>query len=171
MTLEEIKAYWKDWVSRKEQEGDLFGFLDGWHGDVQGNDGGDQEDQANRSTDIDDEDQQDKATSPPPVFSIDEGLLPPILCNTGPSERTNCLLSLVSGKNQSFKVFKTMVNLVDTMEVSCIKYGFYYISWNFRIWTFQASTVTPAGAAYFGHGTLFTSLKKFMGTGRCLKIS
>lgn len=72
----------------------------------------------------DDENQPKDRAMSPPLFTIDEGILPPTICNTGPSERTKCLLSLVAGEGQSHKVFRKMARIVDTLEVSCIDMTF-----------------------------------------------
>ena len=138
-------------------QGDRFGFYDvAGEGDQAGDE-------------ADDNQPKDKAISPP-LFTIDEGILPPTLCNSDGSAHTKCLLSLVTEKSKSHKNFRAMVRLVETFEVSCIKYDLYYISQNFKMRTSQASTTTTAvdGSSYCGHGTVFICLKTSMGTGDCL---
>lgn len=117
MALDAITAYWKHWVLKMDK-GDSLQFLSIGDGDGQGKGG-------NSS---DDEDQsKDKAVSPP-LYIIDEGILPPTLCNTDASERAKCLLSLVTGKGQSHKIFRAVVKMVNTLEVRVIIYNLHHIS-------------------------------------------
>ena len=159
MTLGEISEYWKHWVLQMDQ-GFPFAFLHISGKGGQAGDGDDGDDGVQPS---------DKAMSPL-LFTIDQGFLPPTQCNEDSSERTQYLLSLVDGDSQGSRIFRAIVKMVETLEVSCVEYDFYHISQNFRIRTSQASIPMANGSSYCGHGTVCTCLKKSMGAGSCLII-
>ena len=62
--------------------------------------------------------------------AIDDGVSAPILCKSSSTERTQYLQSLVPGRDDNSKIFRTTVKLVDTLEVSCIKYLTFAISYS-----------------------------------------
>jgi hypothetical protein len=121
MTLTEISQYWNSWYL-KAAGGDNFAFIDIGGGDQA------KDDQAKDIDSSDEEDQSKGKAISPPLITIDEGILPPLLCNRNASERTQCLQSLVAGRSKNHKVFRALVNLVNGLEVSSISYDFYHVS-------------------------------------------
>ena len=115
MTLQNITAYWRHWVSKDNQE-DPLSFLSL---DDDGNEG-----EGNDSDKGRDEDAVQSSPSPPQNspspshFSIDDGVLYPFKCT--PSTYTNCLQRLVPESGQTNLIFHELVKLVDTLEVSFI---------------------------------------------------
>ena len=55
-------------------------------------------------------------------MTIDDQVLPPILCQETSSDRTKYLQSLVAGRDKVSRSFRAAVELVDTMEVGYIPY-------------------------------------------------
>lgn len=157
MSLVAINMYWNHWVD-KSRKGDPFSFLNG-NERQQGDGDQDEEDQddedqdqenqdqegQNQEEDQDqgdqnkeDQDQEDQDDEDQggagmgglvPDFAIDEGLLSPIMCGETSTERILCLQALVTGRSQDSEVFRTTVQLVDTLEVSCIKCRIFPLSY------------------------------------------
>ena len=127
MNLYTITEYWKHWVFKASQD-DPFTFLkvgeqdqdeeDQDSGDQDGEDQG-QDDGGN---DGDGEVQTEELVTLPPHMTIDDQVLPPILCQGTSSDRTKYLQSLVARRDKVSKGFRAVVELVDTMEVSYITY-------------------------------------------------
>ena len=124
MSLQDVSAYWKDWVS-KDQEGDPFSFFSlddnsdrdkgkgANDGDRDNGDGGAQEGA------------MEQPPSPPDNylpddhFSVDDDIPLPLSCKT-PSQRTSCLQQLIYDHGEPNKTFHKLVKAVDTLEVSSI---------------------------------------------------
>jgi len=124
MSLKDITAYWKYWVS-KDKGGDPFSFLgtddnsnNSRDSDKDKDSDKDEGNDKGKDDDDDDDGAGDLPRFSPDHFSIDRGIPYPFLCDQ--SNRTNCLEQLVSGKSQVNKTFLELVRMVDTMEVSPI---------------------------------------------------
>lgn len=110
LPVETITKYWTNWAL-KEKRDDPFSFFNA-DGSGGGNDqGGDWRE------DFD--------------FTIDNGLLSPVMCGPTSSERAHCLQALVTASSGEAEVFRTTIQLVDTLEVSCIEYKVLTISYRF----------------------------------------
>lgn len=143
MSLQDIEAYWKDWVARKS-EGDPFSFWSGKgngkareeRGEEEGDGDGDDDEEdeekgkegkKNQRDGKDDGDEDDETIpaaegSPAPLgpeFDIDKGILLPCQCET-PALRTTCLQKLAPEWGNVSKTFHNLVKLVDTLKVSLI---------------------------------------------------
>ena len=101
MSLDAIAEYWKDWVFRAS-ESDLFSFLT-----ITGITGESNQGQSDGDGDVQAE-----------GVAIDDRMLPPLLCGKSPTQRTKYLYSLVPGRDDNSKVFRTAANLVNALEVS-----------------------------------------------------
>ena len=99
----------------KASKGDLFSFLSitGEENQDQGDGDGDG-DGVGQTEDV----------------AIDDGVSAPLLCKSTSTERTQYLQSLVPGRDDNSKIFRAAVKLVDTLEVSCVKYLTFAISYS-----------------------------------------
>lgn len=110
MTLDAISEYWNDWVLKVDED-DPFSFLDFT--------GEEDQDKGDGSGEMD----------MPLHFMIDDNFSSPLLCGQTSKDRTQYLESLVAGREEHSKIFRSIVRLVGTFEVSCSQHMiFYYIS-------------------------------------------
>lgn len=104
MSLKDLTAYWDHWAS-KDKKGDPFSFsLDG------------NSDKASSNA-VDEDVAEEPTAVTPDHHSVDDDIPFPFLCKT-PSTRTDCLQKLVPNRGEINKTFHTLVEMVDTLEVS-----------------------------------------------------
>lgn len=118
MSLKDITAYWKNWVSQAD-EGDQFCFLNADGEDDQGKGRGDDGDEDNNGNEDNNGDLEKSQSLPPDPFNIDNDIPYPFQCDTS-EERTSCLQDLVPFTGKIHKRFCGLVKSVHSLEVSHI---------------------------------------------------